>query len=95
VFRALNIAESVLAVAILVLALVGHAPARVLVALVVVIVLLAGQLALIRPALNRRSDRVLATGDASERSHAHLAYVGVEGLKVVALVVLGILALAG
>ena len=50
-------------------------------------------LAAIRPVLNRRSDRVLA-GHTRPRSRAHLAHVGLEAVKVVALTVLGVVALA-
>ncbi|GMA23858.1 hypothetical protein GCM10025864_16170 [Luteimicrobium album] len=64
------------------------------VALVMAIVVLAAQLALVRPRPNRRSDAVLA-GYEGPRSHAHLWYVGTESVKVVALLVGGILALAG
>jgi hypothetical protein len=46
--------------------------------------------------LTRRSDAVLADATVAEsgRSHAHLVYVGLEGTKVVALLVGGILLLA-
>ncbi|MEV6833255.1 hypothetical protein AB0N17_01765 [Streptomyces sp. NPDC051133] len=51
-------------------------------------VLLLTQLAVVRPRLNRRSDRVLA-GEELPRSHSHLWYVALELLKVVALIALG------
>jgi hypothetical protein len=56
---------------------------------VAVFVLLAAQLIVVRPRLNRRSDRVLA-GEDVPRSREHLYYVGLEVAKVAALVALGI-----
>jgi hypothetical protein len=47
------------------------------------------QLVAVRPALSRRSDAILAGADAP-RSHAHYAYVGLEVVKVVGLIVAGI-----
>jgi hypothetical protein len=47
----------------------------------------------VRPRLNRRSDRVLA-GEDLPRSRGHLGYVALEGAKVVALAALGIVLLA-
>jgi hypothetical protein len=43
----------------------------------------------VRPRLNRRSDRVLAGGDAP-RSRDHLYYVALEVAKVAALIALGV-----
>lgn len=54
--------------------------------------LLGAQLALVRPALTRRSDRVLA-GEDVPRSRAHLVYVALEVAKTIALVCLGVFAL--
>ncbi|MGW9046113.1 hypothetical protein ACWGQL_26640 [Streptomyces lydicus] len=51
--------------------------------------LLAVQLLVIRPRLNRRSDRVLA-GETLPRSRAHHFYVATELVKVLALLALGI-----
>nr|WP_180361912.1 MULTISPECIES: hypothetical protein [unclassified Streptomyces] len=50
--------------------------------------LLLAQLAVVRPPLNRRSDRVLA-GEELPCSRGHFWYVGLEILKVVALLALG------
>lgn len=92
VFRALNVVESVLAVGLVVAVALGRFAglARSLVALA--LVLLVVQLVAIRPRLNRRTDRVLNAPDGADlpRSRAHVAYVAVELLKVVTLVVLGI-----
>jgi hypothetical protein len=65
----------------------------VVVLLAVVAVLLAVQLGVVRPRLNRRSDRVLA-GEDLPRSRGHLNYVALEGAKVVALAALGVTLLA-
>lgn len=48
---------------------------------------------MIRPPLNRRSDRVLA-GEDLPRSRGHLFYVTFEAAKVVALLGLGVTLLA-
>ncbi|MFI1564320.1 hypothetical protein ACH4ZX_14920 [Streptomyces sp. NPDC020490] len=93
VFRALNSVEAVLAVAVIVAVAVGDPTASIVALTVVVTVSLAGQLAVIRPRLNRRSDRVLA-GEELPRSRGHLAYVAVELVKVIALLVLGVSLLA-
>ena len=93
VFRALNSVEAVLAVAVIAAVTIGHSPVAVVVLTAVVAVLLAVQLAVVRPVLNRRSDRVLA-GETAPRSHAHLVYVALELAKVAALLPLGISLLA-
>ncbi|WP_324786044.1 hypothetical protein [Streptomyces sp. H51] len=93
VFRALNSVEAVLAVAVIVAVAVGDPTAWIVASTVVVTASLAGQLTVIRPRLNRRSDRVLA-GEELPRSRGHLAYVAVESVKVVALLTLGVSLLA-
>ncbi len=92
VFRALNLAEVVLAVAVVTAAVVSGPPGAVRGALGAVVAVLALQLLAVRPVLDRRSDRVLA-GGTPPRSRAHLAYVVLEVVKVVALVLLGVTAL--
>ena len=87
VFRALNIAEVVWAVVIALCLSVTGPSGLVLVLAAVTAVLLAVQLLLVRPRLSRRSARVLAGQDAP-RSRAH-AYIGLEALKLAALVALG------
>jgi hypothetical protein len=89
VFRALNSVEVVWAVVLAVCLALGGPTATTTVAVVAAVVLLVAQLAGVRPLLNRRSDRVLA-GEEGPRSHAHLWYVGLEVLKVAALVVAGV-----
>jgi hypothetical protein len=93
VFRALNSAEVLLAVGIVIALALGHPPASVLVAIAVVVVALLAQLLVVRPRLTRRSDAVLA-GQNAPRSRAHFAYVGLEVVKLVALAVGGILLLS-
>jgi hypothetical protein len=93
VFRALNGIEVVFAVVVLVAALLGSVTTTVFVVTVVAVVVLAAQLGVVRPGLNRRSDRVLA-GENLPRSRAHLGYIGLEVVKVAALLTLGIAALA-
>ncbi len=94
VFKALNAVEAVLATAIVVALVVGAPGPGATAALVVAVVVLVAQLALVRPRLNKQSDAVLS-GYEGPRSHAHLWYVGTESVKVIALLVAGILALAG
>jgi hypothetical protein len=92
VFRALNRVEMLLAVAVAVTVVADDAPRAVTVAGAVTLTVLAVQLLLVRPGLNRRSDRVLA-GEDLPRSRAHLVYIAAEVIKVVALSILGIRAL--
>jgi hypothetical protein len=90
VFRALNIAELVLATVLVVALVAVTPPGRVVTGAAVAVVVLAAQVALVRPVLSRRSDRVLA-GESPPRSRAHYWYVGLELVKVVALPVTGVM----
>lgn len=94
VFKALNIVECVLAAAVLaVLALGAHPGALAWSLAVVLAVIVALDVAVLRPRMDRR-----VTGgnlsDAMPRHTLHFTYVGLEVLKVVGLVWLGIVALA-
>lgn len=89
VFRALNGCEVVLAVAVLIGVWAGGVAPLAVGAAVVAAAMLVAQLVAVRPALTRRSDQVLA-GSQGPRSRAHLVYVGLEVVKVVALVTGGI-----
>ncbi|MFI8193319.1 hypothetical protein ACIF8T_31860 [Streptomyces sp. NPDC085946] len=89
VFRALNRVETLLAAAVIALTAAGGGPASVAVLTAVAALVLAAQLLVIRPRLNRRSDRVLA-GEELPRSRAHLLYVAAETVKVLVLLALGI-----
>ncbi|MFY9846019.1 MAG: hypothetical protein WAK83_00475 [Trebonia sp.] len=94
VFRGLNAAEAILATVLLVSAAAAQLPpARVIAAAATAIAVLLVQLAVVRPRLSRRSDRVLA-GEDAPRSRAHYVYVGLELVKVAALLATGIFLLA-
>ncbi|MCV7300575.1 hypothetical protein H7J93_13145 [Mycobacterium barrassiae] len=93
VFRALNTTEVVLAVGIAVAVVLSHPRVGVIVALAVAAAALIAQLVGVRPLLTRRSDAVLA-GENGPRSRVHYVYVGLEAVKVVALIVGGILLLS-
>lgn len=97
VFRALNSIEVGLAVVLVVAVAIERPSPVAVVAVGVVVVALAAQLVAVRPALNRRSDAVLATpaGETpAGRSRVHYVYVALEAVKVVALIVGGIALLA-
>ncbi|MBU3750529.1 MAG: hypothetical protein FGM52_08765 [Mycobacterium sp.] len=96
VFRALNICEVMLAATALGAAVLGRPPVGAAVAIGVAVAALGVQVVGVRPALTRRSDAVLADAAVAEsgRSRAHVVYVGLEAIKVVALVVGGVLLLA-
>jgi hypothetical protein len=90
VFRALNVFEYVFA-AIISFALFTHeTSAAVNLALCVAVAALLVQTIAVRPLLSRRTTAVLE-GDEGRRSKAHLAYVGLELVKVGALVWTGVL----
>jgi hypothetical protein len=89
VFRALNACELALA-AVVAACFVIDAPTTVIVvAAAVAVFTLLAQVLVVRPRLTRRSDAVLAGGEGP-RSRAHWAYVGLEIVKVVALLIAGI-----
>ncbi|MEU6175380.1 hypothetical protein ABZ832_26175 [Streptantibioticus parmotrematis] len=93
VFRALNAVEALFALVVIVAVATGAPSTAVAALTAAAAVVLAVQLAAVRPALNRRSDRVLA-GEELPRSRGHLAYIALEAAKVVVLVALGACALA-
>lgn len=94
VFRALNAAEALFAVSVLCALAADPPPARAIVVMAVAAAALLVQLVLVRPRLTRRSQAVLAGGEAP-RSHAHHAYIALETVKTLALIVGGVLLLAG
>ncbi|WP_399890352.1 hypothetical protein ACGH7X_29370 [Streptomyces sp. BBFR51] len=95
VFRALNLAEAALAVAVIAAVAIGSPTTAVVTLTAAAVAVLAIQLGAVRPRLNRRSDAVLAGEDPAEhRSRAHLYYVALEIVKVLALLALGCVALA-
>ena len=90
VFRALNACE--LALAAIAVACFAIEPPSAGIAAAAAVTLLA-QVLVVRPRLSRRSDVVLA-GVEGPRSRAHWAYVGLEIVKVIALLIAGVSLLA-
>ncbi len=98
VFRALNGAEVVLAVSIMIALLLTRGTGPDLIAVTIAVVALAAQLIGVRPQLTKRSDAVLAAGPESARlprSRAHHVYIALELVKVGSLAVAGTVLLAG
>lgn len=89
VFRALNAVESGLAVIVVVALALSHPSMAVVVASATAVGALLVQLVAVRPRLARRSDAVLAGADAP-RSQAHYAYIGLEVIKVLGLIIAGV-----
>ena len=92
VFRALNLAETVLALTAVIAVAVEPPGRAALVSGAVVLATLVVQLALVRPRLTRRSNRVLA-GEDVPRSRSHYVYIGLEAVKTIGLVTTGVLLL--
>jgi hypothetical protein len=93
VFRALNVAELILAVVVIVAMADGSRRSASILFGLAVITLIA-QLTVVRPRLRRRTDAVLR-GETGSRSRAHLGYVALEAVKVLTLLSAGALMLAG
>jgi hypothetical protein len=93
VFRALNASEFTLAAVVVACFVITPPATGSAVAAAVAIVTVLAQVLAVRPRLTRRSDAVLAGGEGP-RSHAHWAYVGLEIVKVVALLIVGVSLLA-
>jgi hypothetical protein len=93
VFAALNRVELALLLVVCIALAIGPRPPALVVLAGALAALLGVQLGLLRPALRRRSDRVLA-GENAPRSRHHLVYVALETVKVVVLAALGATALA-
>ena len=90
VFKALNIAESALAVLLLVVLATGHGDGRGWIPALVATACLVTQMAVLRPALDRRAAAIIAGGEVVP-SRLHLGYVALEVVKVLALVTAGAL----
>jgi hypothetical protein len=90
VFKALNIAESALAVLLLVALATGHGDGRGWIPALVATACLVIQMAVLRPALDRRAAAIIAGGEVAP-SRLHLGYVALEVVKVLALVTAGAL----
>lgn len=94
VFRALNRAEIGLAAVLIGSVLISGDTGPAAIAGAATVAILTTQLVVVRPRLNRRSDRVLA-GEKLPRSRGHLWYVGLEALKLPGLITTGVLLLIG
>jgi hypothetical protein len=96
VFRALNLAEVGWLIVIAVCLMIDPPSLTITTLATISGLLLVVQLTVVRPKLNRRSDRVFAdhSGGDATRSNAHHAYIGLETLKVAALIALGCCLLA-
>jgi hypothetical protein len=94
VFRALNVAEGLLATVLAVGVLIGPSSAGAAVSALAAVGVLAVQVGALRPRLTRRSDRVVA-GDQGGRSRSHHLYIALEVLKVGILILAGTLLLMG
>jgi len=94
VFRALNTVEGIFAGLLAILVIVSPPRPLVIAAFAVALAMLVVQLAVVRPRLNKRSDRVLAGYDGP-RSRVHYVYVALELIKLTALLTAGALLLAG
>jgi hypothetical protein len=90
VFKALNIAESALAVLLLAALATGHVNVRGWVPAVIAAACLIVQMTVLRPALDRRAAVVITGGEVAP-SRLHLGYVAVEVIKVFALITAGAL----
>ena len=93
VFRALNVCEGVLAAAMVASFAIRPPTSAAGIAAGVAVIVLLTQVLAVRPALTRRSEATLA-GAEVPRSRAHWIYVGLEIVKVVALLVAGVLLIA-
>ena len=93
VFRALNACELALAAVVVASFAVTPPTICVAVAAAVAVIALLAQVLVVRPRLARRSGAVLAGGEGP-RSRAHWAYVGLEIVKVLALLIAGVSLLA-
>jgi hypothetical protein len=93
VFRALNACELALAAVVVGCVAVKPPATGIAVAAAVAVITLLAQVLVVRPRLARRSDTVLAGGEGP-RSRAHWVYVGLETVKVIALLISGVLLLA-
>jgi hypothetical protein len=93
VFRALAVAELALAVALtLALVLANGTATWALTALLWAV--LAAQTGVLRPRLDHRA-RLVVDGESPPRSHMHLAYVALDGIKAVLLPILGVVLVGG
>ncbi|GAA3627596.1 hypothetical protein GCM10022267_12420 [Lentzea roselyniae] len=88
-FRALNASEIVLATATAITFALAPRPLAATVLLVALAVTLAVQVVVLRPRLEARSALII-DGVTPPKSRAHLAYIALEGAKVLMLATFGI-----
>ena len=88
VFGALNIAEVVLAAVLVVVGVAVDLPRAAWLLVAALVAVLAVQVLVLRPRLDRRARQILA-GHTPSPSRQHLAYIVLEGAKVLALPALG------
>lgn len=89
VFRALNVTEAVLAALLAAAGAAAGMPTAGWLLLAGLVGLLAVQVLLLRPGLDRRA-RAIISGQSPPRSSRHRVYIAVEGAKVLALLALGV-----
>jgi hypothetical protein len=94
VFRALAVVELVLAGVLTGALVLGDRTTAVIVLASVLWAVLVVQVAVLLPRLDRHARLILAGGSPS-RSRLHLAYVALDGIKVVLLPVLGVVLVTG
>jgi hypothetical protein len=90
VFRAVNRVEIAFCALIVGAAVLGSRQLGGLILIGLTVLILIVQLTIVRPRLNRRSDLVLAGGDAPERSSGHVSYIVLEIAKAIVLTAMGI-----
>jgi hypothetical protein len=93
VFKALNVAESVLAIPLLVALATGRPGGRAWIPAVIATACLIMQMGALRPRLDRRAAAVIA-GDDVAPSRLHLGYIALEVVKMFTLLAAGALSLA-
>jgi len=89
VFRALNVAETALVVLLAVAGVAVEMLGAGWGLLAVLAAVLAVQVLLLRPRLDRRAGQIMA-GQAPPPARLHLAYIALEGAKALALPALGV-----
>lgn len=94
VFRALNTCEAVFAAGLLAGAALGRSRAAGLALAGALAAVLLVQTMGLRPGLDRRARAIIAGADRTP-SRGHVAYVGLEVVKVLLLLAAGVVALAG
>ena len=94
VFRALAVVELALAGVFTAALVLGDRTTAVIVLAGLLWVVLVVQVAVLLPRLDRRA-RLILSGGSLPRSRLHLAYVALDGIKVVLLPVLGVVLVTG